>query len=260
MTGGRRFSLSSPDWGQDHLSLDAIVAYVDDELTAGAHARAEGHLAGCPECGAEVVAQRQARAALRTAAGPCLPSSLLRTLRSIPVDAELPPPPPGLGITADGQFVLLRDVPADGGSPRADPPTPGPGVSRRLSRRARFGAVSGLAIGALAIGALAAPEAPAPPSTGTPGAPVLAVPVQARLSAAQVLPALHPAVLNPAVVRTSAGDPTAAADPGDTDPAVADSAVARPDPTGSVDGSSAVLDPRVRARLDRSPVAFFRGP
>ena len=34
MTGSRRFSLSSPDWGQAHLSLDAIVAYVDDELTA----------------------------------------------------------------------------------------------------------------------------------------------------------------------------------------------------------------------------------
>ena len=39
MTGGRRFSLSSPDWGQAHLTLDAIVAYVDDELSPVAHAR-----------------------------------------------------------------------------------------------------------------------------------------------------------------------------------------------------------------------------
>jgi aminoglycoside phosphotransferase family enzyme len=29
MTGSRRFSLSSPDWGQAHLTLDAIVAYVE---------------------------------------------------------------------------------------------------------------------------------------------------------------------------------------------------------------------------------------
>ena len=115
MTGARRFSLSSPDWGQAHLSLDAIVAYVDDELSPGAHARAQAHLDGCGECRAEVGAQRQARAALRGAGGPCLPSSLLRSLRSIPVETELPPMPPGLGVTADGQFVLLRDV------PQADP-------------------------------------------------------------------------------------------------------------------------------------------
>src|SRR6185436_7144353 len=111
MTGGRRFSLSSPDWGQAHLTLDAIVAYVDDELSTVAHARAQAHLECCGECRAEVVAQRQARTALRGAGGPNLPSSLLHSLRSIPVEAELPPMPPGLGVTADGQFVLLRDVP-----------------------------------------------------------------------------------------------------------------------------------------------------
>ena len=72
----RRFS--APDWGQDHLSLDAVVAFVDDELSAGAHLRAEAHLDCCRECRAEVVAQRQARTALRAADGPCLPSSLLR--------------------------------------------------------------------------------------------------------------------------------------------------------------------------------------
>ena len=53
MTGARRFSLSSPDWGQAHLSLDAIVAYVDDELSPGAQVRAQAHLDGCGECRAE---------------------------------------------------------------------------------------------------------------------------------------------------------------------------------------------------------------
>ena len=188
MTGARRFSLSSPDWGQAHLSLDAIVAYVDDELSPGAHARAQAHLECCGECRAEVVAQRQARTALRGAGGPNLPSSLLHSLRSIPVEAELPPMPPGLGVTADGQFVLLRDVPQAAPGPTCPDPTsrsarvprlppaglgPGPAAApRRFSRRARFGAVSGLALGALAVGALATPAGtpePAPPSRGPRG-------------------------------------------------------------------------------------------
>jgi Putative zinc-finger len=264
MTGGRRFSLSSPDWGQDHLSLDAIVAYVDDELRAGAHARAEAHLACCAECRAEVVSQLQARAALRTAAGPCLPSSLLRSLRSIPVEAELPPPPPGLGITADGQFVLLRDVPhaaesaahPDGlhpdGRPRGDA---GPGGGWRLSRRARVGAVSGLAIGALAVGALAAPGA-TPPAPGVFGGPVFTVPAQARLSAAQAVPAVSPAVVDrpapavakPAVIDTPAGAPPAV----DATDAV--------DTTSATPDSAGIIDARLRARLERSPVAFYRRP
>ena len=189
MTGARRFSLSSPDWGQAHLTLDAIVAYVDDELSPVAHARAQAHLECCGECRAEVVAQRQARTALRGAGGPNLPSSLLHSLRSIPVEAELPPMPPGLGVTADGQFVLLRDVPQAAPGPTCPDPTcpgparpapaghahlppaglgPGPAAApRRFSRRARFGAVSGLALGALAVGALATPAGTPEPATPT---------------------------------------------------------------------------------------------
>jgi hypothetical protein len=239
MTGGRRFSLSSPDWGQDHLSLDAIVAYVDDELAAGAHDRAQGHLACCPGCRAEVMSQLQARSLLRRACGPSLPSSLLNTLRSIPVEAELPPPPPGLGITADGQFVLLRDV------PRADHDQGPAGLDaeaahRRPSRRARFGAVSGLALGALAVGVLAAPG----PVTSDPQGvlPGGAVPnVQARLSPEPDAPALTPAVAGPAVATPAvANDPAA----GETTPQ------AGPD-------EDAVLDAQVRDQLERRPVAFY---
>jgi anti-sigma factor RsiW len=192
MTGARRFSVSTPDWGQDHLSLDAVVAYVDEELAPGARTRADDHLARCPECAAEVVAQRQARTALRAAHAPRLPSSLLRTLRAIPVEAELPPPPPGLAVTRDGQFVLLRDVP-----PAGLDATPPP------SRRIRWGAVSGLALGVLAVGALAGSAASGPGPA--------AAPAVARLTA---VPAVGPA----------------------------------PGPV--------VLDPSLRARLDRLPAAF----
>ena len=238
MTGSRRFSLSSPDWGQAHLTLDAIVAYVDDELSAGAHARAEAHLRCCGECRTEVVAQRQARAALRDAGGPCLPSNLLRSLRSIPVETELPPMPPGLGVTADGQFVLLRDAvpPCDhhrsGPAPHhADAPpaglASGPSTApRRFSRRARYGAVSGIALSALTVGALVTPsDVPEP----TP---------QNRVLGGAVLDL--PARLSPPSSNVPTG-PTLAA-PGASvsqDPAV-----------------PAVLDARLRDRLNRIPAAF----
>ena len=100
MADGRwRISVTAPDWGQDHLSLEAVVAFVDGELAPGPHARATQHLGQCPECAAQVVAQGQARTALRTAGWPCLPSALLSSLRAIPQDTDLPGPPPGLAMT-----------------------------------------------------------------------------------------------------------------------------------------------------------------
>jgi len=228
MTGARRFSLSSPDWGQAHLTLDAIVAFVDDELSAVAHTRAQAHLEDCGECRAEVVAQRQARSALRTADCPSLPSSLLRNLRSIPVETELPPMPPGLGVTADGQFVLLRDVPrADPGCPDLPPAGLGPGPAtapRRLSRRARFGAVSGLALGALAVGALATPALTSEPEPPT--------------------GALGGAALNSSGMNL----PARLAPPTGVGPALATANASSIEP--------AVLDDQVRDRLARIPAAF----
>ncbi|WP_214364327.1 anti-sigma factor family protein [Pseudonocardia sp. H11422] len=172
MTDARRlFSVSTPDWGETHLSPDAIVAFVDDELTAGAHARATQHLGHCPECSAEVVAQGQARSMLRSAAAPSIPTSLLSALRSIPQDTDLPAPPAGLAMTADGQLVsVLRPVAAEPARP-SQPVRPSmpPGADARIEdariehgrrtgvpRRIRLGAgaaVSGLALGALAFGA-----------------------------------------------------------------------------------------------------------
>lgn len=163
MSDGRwRISVTAPDWGQDHLSPEAVVAFVDDELAHGPFLRASQHLAQCAECSAHVVAQGQARAALRTAEGPSLPSSLLSSLRSIPQNTDLPGPPAGLAVTCDGQFVSVLRPERD-----ADP-APG---RRPGHRRIRIGtgvAVSGLAIGAMAFGLPAA-------SSGT-GVPVPAGP------------------------------------------------------------------------------------
>ncbi len=151
---GRRFSVTLPDWGQDHLSPEAIVAYVDDELAGGPYSRATRHIDACPECAMQVVAQAQARTALRSAEVPCMPSSLFTSLCSIPQDADLPEAPAGLSITDEGEFIaLLRSEPAPSTRPAA-------------SRRMRFGAgaaMSGLALGAIALGGTAvAGDAPDP--------------------------------------------------------------------------------------------------
>jgi len=169
--GGRLFSVQVPDWGQDHLSVEAVAAYVDGELADRPYGRATRHLAACSECAAQVVAQGQARAALRAARCPSLPSSLMSTLRSIPQDTELPGPPNGLAIGPDGELVSqLRPEPQR----RAVDPTPPAGLAATPTkdRRSRVGtgaAISGLALGALAIGAaIIAGDTPAPSGFGDP--------------------------------------------------------------------------------------------
>jgi hypothetical protein len=71
----------------EHLSTEAIAAFVDGELRMTAHLRAAHHLSLCPQCAAEVDAQRQARAALRDSHPIVIPTSLLGTLSQIPNDA-----------------------------------------------------------------------------------------------------------------------------------------------------------------------------
>jgi hypothetical protein len=207
VTSGRwRISVTTPDWGQDHLSSDAIVAYVDDELASGPHLRATQHLAQCHECAAQVVAQGQARSALRMADCPSLPTSLLSSLRSIPQDTDLPAPPAGLAVTPDGQFVsVLRpecpmpELGAPRGSTRrqADSVTIAPSHGRRPPRGLRVGtgvAVSGLAIGAIAFALpteAGAPSDAAPPAGEVRGGVVS--PVDARLQLPPAPQAVPPA-------------------------------------------------------------------
>ncbi|MFZ0835468.1 MAG: anti-sigma E factor RseA [Mycobacterium sp.] len=72
----------------EHLSTEAIAAFVDGELRMTAHLRAAHHLSLCPQCAAEVDAQRQARAALRQSRPIDMPTSLLGTLSQIPLQSD----------------------------------------------------------------------------------------------------------------------------------------------------------------------------
>ncbi|WP_016697409.1 zf-HC2 domain-containing protein [Actinoalloteichus spitiensis] len=171
------------------LAVDALVALVDGELPPGAHDRAMSHLAGCVRCARQASAQRQARAALRSAAAPAMPAGLLESLRAIPHSAPLPTGPDELAVTAEGQVVVAQpgsrgepgsrfggvpplgssapfgsstplgrgDTVLGGGTLNATPP--GPQAPRRAraprnGRRLRNGAgvvVSGLMLGAVML-------------------------------------------------------------------------------------------------------------
>jgi anti-sigma factor ChrR (cupin superfamily) len=78
----------------EHLSTEAIAAFVDGELRMTAHLRAGHHLSLCPQCAAEVDAQGQARAALRDSCPIDIPSGLLGLLSQIP---NRPPEDPPTG-------------------------------------------------------------------------------------------------------------------------------------------------------------------
>ncbi|HEV8558492.1 MAG TPA: zf-HC2 domain-containing protein [Actinophytocola sp.] len=158
-------------WSQ-HLLPDAVVAFVDGELTPTACDRAASHIARCAICAAEISAQRQARAAVRAADTPPPPAGLLASLRAIPQEVELPATPDGLAVTDDGQLVTVqrpdRVAPLGSGQPFGSSPKLGEGkavLGFRFGRRtvpnssprwrsAGQGAgvvVSGLVLGALAL-------------------------------------------------------------------------------------------------------------
>lgn len=68
----------------EHLSIEAVAAFVDGELGMNAHLRAASHLSLCAQCAAEVEAQGQARSALRDSRPIAVPTSLLGMLSQIP--------------------------------------------------------------------------------------------------------------------------------------------------------------------------------
>lgn len=139
---------------EDHLSLDAVVAFADGEMGLVAFQRAAAHLSRCPACSGEVAEQSSARQLLRRASAPQIPVGLLDTLRLIPV--ALPAPAPVAGIAHD---------PRTG---RATRTLDRPGTSRGRGFRLGAGAlVAGLAVGALAVAAVGE----RPPAGDSPSAP-----------------------------------------------------------------------------------------
>jgi anti-sigma factor RsiW len=154
-------------WGlsEQHLLPDAVVAFVDGELSPTANDRASAHMARCTHCLAEIVAQRQAASAVQSADTPMVPAGLLATLRAIPQQVEMPGTPDGLAVTDDGQLVVVQKpdqmpgarTPFGASAPLGSSAKLGEGgavLGRRPGRRAAQGAgvvVSGLVLGALAL-------------------------------------------------------------------------------------------------------------
>ena len=71
----------------EHLSTEAIAAFVDGELRMNAHLRAAHHISLCAQCAAEVDDQSRARAALRDSRPIRIPSTLLGMLADIPYES-----------------------------------------------------------------------------------------------------------------------------------------------------------------------------
>ena len=96
----------------EHLSIEAISAFVDGELRMNAHLRAAHHISLCPECAAEVEGHRHAREALRDSNPIRIPSTLLGLLSQIPHC----PPDDDAGTQQSGPWESPR-TPGSGGPP-----------------------------------------------------------------------------------------------------------------------------------------------
>lgn len=197
---------------QQHLAVDAVVAFVDGELGAGARDRAAEHVANCQSCAAEVVGQRQTRTAVRSAGCPQIPADLLATLRDIPQTADLGAPPDGLAVTEDGTVVRVADsrrgaiAPLGTAAPLGGGPRWGTGASilgrsmlgRRIGRTGAGALVSGLVLGALIMTMLedpatgsAGPQPEAQPVPASPAPSIVPVVARAPQPGARSVPGDH---------------------------------------------------------------------
>ena len=176
-------------WGlsEQHLLPDAVVAFVDGELSPTAHDRVAAHMARCPQCLADVVAQRQAASAVQHADVPMVPAALLATLRAIPQQVDMPATPDGLAMTEDGQLVAVQkpdqmgaSAPFGSSAPLGSSAKLGEGgavLGRRPGRRAAQGAgvvVSGLVLGALALVTTSSSNEPKPQTPSDANRPAVA--------------------------------------------------------------------------------------
>ena len=177
-------------WGlsEQHLLPDAVVAFVDGELSPTAHDRVAAHMARCSHCLADVVAQRQAASAVQHADMPVVPAALLATLRAIPQQVDMPQTPDGLAMTDDGQLVAVQrpdrtgatSAPFGASAPLGSSAKLGEGgavLGRRPGRRAAQGAgvvVSGLVLGALALVNTSSSDEPEPQAPQNANRPAVA--------------------------------------------------------------------------------------
>jgi hypothetical protein len=117
----------------EHLSTEAIAAFVDGELRMNAHLRAAHHISLCPECAAEVDGHRRARAALRDSHPIRIPSTLLGLLSQIPHC----PPDDDAGNQDNGRWEPPPTPGHRGPPPEGRPPTrsSGPVGSSELPNR-----------------------------------------------------------------------------------------------------------------------------
>jgi anti-sigma factor RsiW len=176
----------------EHLATEAVVAYVDGELSMTAYQRAAAHVSSCAECAADVDAQERMRSALRSAAVLTMPVSLRGLLCRIPESradraedpvAGVPQPgayrPGAVVERAEGRFVALLKPPV------LEQAAPKPAVHERVRRPF---ALSVLTVTALAVGALAVSAAAAAAPAG-PGAELLTRAAAPAQRGAAVLPA-----------------------------------------------------------------------
>lgn len=138
---------------EDHLNLDAIVAYADGEMTMGAFQRAAAHVSRCDQCESEVSQQVVARSWLRAAGTPSMPTSLLDTLKSIPV------------VVPTERTGLDNPVPSFGRPAAAEDSRTGHHRNWRFRFLGAGAVVAGLAVGSLAVAA-AQPGTTVGPSNG----------------------------------------------------------------------------------------------
>ena len=89
-----------------HLSAEAIAAVADGVLTGAPLARAERHLANCLDCAQEVVAQRQASFALRSASDPSVPGSLVERLCGLPLTVPLETVQTASALSPEGEPMM----------------------------------------------------------------------------------------------------------------------------------------------------------
>jgi anti-sigma factor RsiW len=186
---------------EQHLLPDAVVAFVDGELSANVHNRVASHMRSCPSCAAEISAQRQARAVVRGADTPSVPLGLLAALQAIPQNTELPSLPDELAMTADGQLVAVQRPDRAGktrlgaGPPLGSSPRLGQGPTV-LGRGRRTAQGAGVVVSSLVLGALAfvAPSGGPAASTDVPARPRVPAPAHAVPAAAPVLVGIGPII------------------------------------------------------------------